>query len=290
MIALATVLVLAAVSAEGSAPGSASDLSHAAPQPPPPRAGLPIAPPSPAPPAPPPPPQLYKVNLAVDLPLTVVAGSVALVRVFGKEDLARKTCPCATTGVNALDRHAIGNHSHTASVAADITVYGTMAALPLLDLIDVGANRALAEDLVVFAETIAIDTALQNAVNFAVGRPRPATYARDPEFLRSGEGYLSFYAGHVSTAFSMMSAASVTLRRRHGAGIWPWIVTAALAGSVAVERVASGHHFPSDVATAAVAGTAIGITVPWLHARERSAAVSVVPARQGSGLALVGSF
>ncbi|MEP6653716.1 MAG: hypothetical protein ABJA82_10175, partial [Myxococcales bacterium] len=205
LIALAAALLLAGVQAAAPPPPPPpppDEASPAAPLAPPSRPGLlvpppPAPPPRPEPPATPAPPaasEVYKLHLAVDIPLTVVAGSAALVRVFGKEDLARKTCPCSTSGVNALDRHAIGNHSHAASVAADITVYGTMAALPLLDLIDVGANRALVEDLVVYAETIAIDTALQNAVNFAVARPRPATYAGDPQFLRSGEGYLSFYA------------------------------------------------------------------------------------------------
>jgi membrane-associated phospholipid phosphatase len=215
---------------------------------------------------------------------------VGLVRVFLGDQLARKTCPCDPQAVNALDRDAINNHSHAAGIAADVTVYGTMAALPLLDLLDLGFSRPLAQDLVVYAETIAIDTAVQNAVNFAVARPRPLTYAGDPGSLRSAEGYLSFYAGHVSTAFAALSAASFTLGRRYQARIWPWVVTALVAGSVAFERVASGHHFPTDVAAGAVAGTTIGIVVPWLHARPRVGLVIVTPAIVPGGLGLAGSF
>ena len=97
-------------------------------------------------------------------------------------------------------------------MAADITVYGTMAVSPLLDLIDAGANRALAEDLVVYAETIAIDTALQNAVNFAVAllrgpplrrsTPSSSTLARLPVLLRRPR---------VDGLFDDVSLASVTL-------------------------------------------------------------------------------
>ena len=83
-------------------------------------------------------------------------------------------------------------------------------------------------------------------------------------------------------------AASFTLERRYDAGIWPWIATALVGGSVAFERVASGHHFPTDVATGAVVGTAIGVAIPWAHARR--ARVSLVPAPSGQGLALVGRF
>src|SRR3954451_10122977 len=106
---------------------------------------------------------IYEVHLAVDVPVTVVAGSMGLVRVLFEDQLARKSCPCDPSGINAIDRGTVGNHSAAASLAANVTVYGVMAALPLADLIDLGWRRAWAEDLVVYAETLAIDTALQNA-------------------------------------------------------------------------------------------------------------------------------
>lgn len=233
---------------------------------------------------------VYEVRPAVDVPITVAAASVGLVRILWEDDLARIRCPCDPSGLNAIDRGTVGNHSHAASLAGDITVYTLMALPPLADLVDLGFGRTWLEDLMVFAETLAVDTAIQNAVNFAVSRPRPRTYAGDPEFLKSGEGYLSFYAGHVATAFSAMSAASSTIGRRYGQRVWPWILTAVLAGSVAVERVASGHHFPTDVGVAAVVGTAEGIVVPWLHARKRTVPITIAPTPTSPGLALVGAF
>ena len=229
---------------------------------------------------------IYDVHLAVDVPVTVVAGSAGLVRILFEDQLARISCPCDPSGINALDRGTVGNHSAAAGIAANVTVYGVMAALPLADLLDVGFGRTWGEDFVVYAETLAVDTALQNATNFIVSRPRPRTYAGDPAFLSSGEGYLSFYAGHVSTAFAMTSAAAFTIRHRQGEHVWPWIVAGVIASSVAVERVASGDHFPTDVAVAAVAGTAIGITVPWLHLRRGPARISLgVMGAQGLGIA-----
>src|SRR3954471_21495693 len=232
---------------------------------------------------------IYEVHLAVDVPVTVVAGSAGLVRILFEDQLARKSCPCDPSGINALDRGTVGNHSAAAGVAANVTVYGVMAALPIVDLLDVGFSRTWGDDLMIYAETLAIDTALQNATNFIVSRPRPRTYANDPAFLSSGEGYLSFYAGHVSTAFAMTSAAAFTIRHRHGEHIWPWIAAGVVASSVAVERVASGHHFPTDVAAAAVAGTAIGITVPWLHLRRGPERISIT-AMNARGLGIAGAF
>jgi membrane-associated phospholipid phosphatase len=234
-----------------------------------------------------PPRDVYEVHLAVDIPVTVVAGSAGAVRILFEDQLARKSCPCDPSGINALDRGTVGNHSAAAGVAANVTVYGVMAALPIVDLLDVGFSRTWGDDLMIYAETLAIDTALQNATNFIVSRPRP--YAGDPAFLSSGEGYLSFYAGHVSTAFAMTSAAAFTIRHRHGEHVWPWIAAGVIASSVAVERVASGHHFPTDVAVAAVAGTAIGITVPWLHLRRGPERISIT-AMSARGLGIAGAF
>jgi membrane-associated phospholipid phosphatase len=244
-------------------------------------------------PAPKPQPrEVYDLHLAVDIPVTLVAGSAAVVRIFFENRLARKSCqasPCDPAGINRLDRGTVGNHNAVASIAADVTAYGVPAVLPLIDLLDLGFGRAIGEDLVVYAETLAIDTALQNATNFIVARPRPRTYANDPAFVGSAEGYVSFYAGHVSTAFAGLSAAAFTIRKRYGEQVWPWIVGGLIASSVAVERVASGHHFPTDVGVAAVVGTAIGITVPWLHLRRGETHVQIVPVG-AQGLGLVGAF
>ncbi len=236
--------------------------------------------------------EVYQLNLAVDIPVTLVAGSVGFVRAFLTDKLARISCPCDPAGLNAIDRGTVGNRSHAASVAADVTVYGTMFALPLLDLFDLGVSRAFGEDFVVYVETLAVNTAIQNMVNFAVARPRPLAYAGDPAFQDTGAGYQSFYAGHVATAFAALSAASFTLHKRYGTGIWPWLTTGLIGTSVALERVVSGHHFPTDVAVAAVMGTAIGITVPWLHTRTRSVGLAIVPVpvAGGQGAGLAGTF
>jgi membrane-associated phospholipid phosphatase len=236
-----------------------------------------------------PPQEVYDLHLAVDIPVTVVTASAGLVRIFFEDRLARKSCPCDPAGINSLDRSTVGNHSAAASLAGDVTVYGVIAILPLFDLLDLKIGRALGQDVMVYFEALAIDTGLQNAVNFIVSRPRPRAYSGDPAFINSGEGYLSFYAGHVSTAFTAVSAAAFTIRKRYGEQVWPWIVGGLIASSVAVERVASGHHFPTDAGVAAVVGTGIGITVPWLHLRRGETTVQLVPL--GShGLGLAGTF
>jgi membrane-associated phospholipid phosphatase len=234
-------------------------------------------------------PEVYKVRLAVDIPIIVVGGAAGLARILFENKLMRKSCPCDSAGINRLDRWAVGYHSQFASVAADATVYSVLVALPLVDLLDLGFGRALGEDVVVYVEALAVTTALQNATNFIVARPRPRSYAGDPAFINSGEGYVSFYAGHVATVSTGLVVAALTIRKRYGEQVWPWIVGALITSSVAVERVASGHHFPTDVAVAAVAGTAVGLAVPWLHYRRGETHVQIAPVG-ANGLGLVGAF
>jgi len=235
------------------------------------------------------PPEVYKVRLAVDIPIIVAGGAAGLARVLFKDKLVQKSCPCDSASINRLDRWTVGYHSQAASVAADVTVYGVLLALPFVDLLDLGFGRALGEDVVVYVEAIAVSTAIQNATNFIVARPRPRSYAGDPAMANSGEGYLSFYAGHVSTVSAGLVVVALTIRKRYGEQVWPWIVAALITSSVAVERVASGHHFPTDVAVAAVAGTAVGFAVPWLHFRSGKTYAQIAPVG-ANGLGLVGAF
>jgi membrane-associated phospholipid phosphatase len=212
--------------------------------------------------------EVYELHLAVDIPVTIAGGALTLARELFARRLVVFTCPCDPSGVNGADRWAIGYHNHA----------------------DLGLTRALAEDLAVFAETLAVDAALRNIVDFATARPRPLTYAGDPVFLRNPEGYLSFYAGHVATVVAALSAASYTVRRRYGEQVWPWIVTALVGASVAAERVAAGLHFPTDVVAGAAVGAANGVTIPWLHARRSRAPVPIALVPFGAGLGLVGAF
>jgi membrane-associated phospholipid phosphatase len=237
-------------------------------------------------------PSVYRLNLAVDIPVTVGGGLTALARVLFKDNVARRSCPCSSAGLNFFDRGTVGNKdSSLANTASDLTTAISIAVPPILDLIDVGWNQALGEDFMIFAETLAVSQTFQQVANFAVARPRPRAYAStDPVYLASSEAYLSFYSGHVATVVSALAAASSTLRLRYGEQVWPWVVTGVVGSSLAVERVLAGSHFPTDVAAGALAGLAIGIAVPWLHARPREQRFSILPTDGGRGLAVATAF
>jgi membrane-associated phospholipid phosphatase len=237
-----------------------------------------------------PPLEVYRVRLALDLPVIAVGASAGLLRAYLIEHQVRKRCPCSTDELGFLDRGSVGNRSQAAGLASDITVGVALVLPPLVDLFALGANRAFAEDLTVLTETVLVSTLLQQVANFGLQRPRPRTYAGEPAYVHGGSGYLSFYAGHVSSTAAMLSAASFTVRQRYGEQVWPWVVTGIVTASVGAERVLAGQHFPTDVLAGALVGVGVGIAVPWLHTRAPGAKLALAPLPSGRGLALMGQF
>jgi membrane-associated phospholipid phosphatase len=135
---------------------------------------------------------------------------------------------------------------------------------------------------------MAVNTVLTQAANFAAARPRPNAYRAGTD-LSASNNYLSFWSGHASNTVAALSAAAFTLRLRYGEMVWPWVVTGLVGTSVSVERVLAGSHFLTDVVAGSLAGLAVGIAVPWLHARSGSG-MAFVPIEGGRGAALAGAF
>jgi membrane-associated phospholipid phosphatase len=230
---------------------------------------------------------VYDVRPAVDLPLTaallVGAGIPYLI-----PDLITPRCPCDPHEVNRFDRWAIGHHSAAASTASDVTAALAVLVPPAADALRLGATSALAADLIVLGETLAVNSALVVAAKYATQRPLPLTYAGDPAYLEAQGGYRSFYSGHTSTVVAALTASAWTLRWRYGEQVWPWVVDGAAGASVGVERILAGRHFPTDVIVGAAAGFAVGTAVPWLHRRGGGPPLALAPAPGGA--ALVGWF
>jgi membrane-associated phospholipid phosphatase len=232
--------------------------------------------------------EVYRVDPVIDGAIIGAAGLANLVPWLLEDRLIDLRCPCDRREVNRLDRSAIGLHFDTAAHVSDATLVLALVGPPIADWAVLGRSRALAEDLTVFAETLAVNGALDTLVKYTVQRPIPRAYAGEPAYLRRPGSYRAFWSGHTSATVAALTAAAWTARRRHGEHGWPWIVAGVAGASVAAERVLGGHHFPSDVVAGLLSGATVGTVVPLLHARRGTGRLGLAPA--GRGLALVGRF
>lgn len=257
----------------------------------------PIAPPAPsAGPGSP-----FALRLAVDLPVTLGAGLAAAVSELAKSELPGPQCGgggCDPQRINPLDRLSIGSHSQGARTASDVLL-GINLGLPfLLDFFDVLGNRprdgwrGYGTDVLVLAEVFAVNASLNALFKYAVRRTRPLVYDPDPDAFTAEEradpdAALSFYSGHSSFSFSMATAYSYLFMRRHPGSklvIPVWVVSESLAATTAALRVVAGKHFVTDVLTGAAVGAAIGVLIPYLHARALPDRIAALSGRQRFGV------
>ncbi|WP_242345558.1 phosphatase PAP2 family protein [Anaeromyxobacter terrae] len=232
--------------------------------------------------------EVFHVDPVVDGAIIAGAALGNLVPWLLEDQLIDMRCPCDRGEVNRLDRWAIGLHNDAAAHVSDATVYLAMLGPPLADWAVLGRNRALFEDVTVFAETLAVNGALNALAKYTTQRPIPRAYEGEPAYLKQPGSYRAFWSGHTSTTVAALTDAAWTMRLRYGERRWPWLVAGIAGASVAVERVWGGHHFPSDVVVGFAAGAAVGTAVPLLHARRGTGSLTLAPL--GRGLALTGAF
>jgi membrane-associated phospholipid phosphatase len=165
----------------------------------------------------------------------------------------------------------------------------------LLDLVDVvkadEPATSFLTDLVVMGEALLVNGAINQIAKVAVARPRPLLYgsASSDPLQQDPDSYVSFYSSHTSSVFALGLAYAQTFAYRNPRSPYRFLVygaAVALGSGVGLTRIAAGKHFPSDVLVGAAMGTAIGLTIPWLHRRNLPARISVAMAPKSFALTL----
>jgi membrane-associated phospholipid phosphatase len=211
-----------------------------------------------------------------------------------KEELAPSPCrwcdrdAAGTDTLNALDRWGRGIAPETAegrkqaSLWSDITGFGVMpvgvfGAQYLLSSGSGAPMRYYAEDSLIIFESAMLAAVTNQLVKFSVGRERPFVHALMTEEEKAGTDHptdnnLSFYSGHTSLAFSLVTAAGTVSELRGYKNSWLiWAVGLPAAASVGLLRMGADKHYLTDVLVGAVAGSAFGVGVPLLlHGRQRN--------------------
>jgi membrane-associated phospholipid phosphatase len=187
---------------------------------------------------------------------------------------------CETNGFDEGIRSALrASNPKTAGNVSHVFAFGLAPALSiggaLLPAIQDRKLERAGFDLWILANTIILDIGVNEVFKRTVARERPAFhYGLQGETEAAGipsEANRSFYSLDTSLAFTA-AACGTTLAYLHDYEIAPWILGggAVFATTAGVLRISADMHWASDVIVGAVAGSAIGISVPLLLHRAKS--------------------
>lgn len=219
---------------------------------------------------------VYKINPWVDGSILLVAAAGAGLPPMFEDDLIKKTEFLRREDINRFDRSNVKHHSKTARIASDYVVAAALITPAVMDFKYVGWNKTLAEDMIVYTQTLAINSSINNLARFTAQRARPDAY-RKPQPRSEAPDFESFLSGHAASAFAGLTAASWTIHYRYGPQLWPWLVTGGVGITEAALRSLAGRHFYTDGMLAMATGTLVGTAVPWLHHRKPNATSRVYP-------------
>lgn len=179
----------------------------------------------------------------------------------------------------------------TSSVIGFLVEPAAMMGLSALAAGNDKAIRGFPLDALVITEATVLAGDVNQLVKFAFARERPFVHflPRAPTAVRAltdspSDDNLSFFSGHTTLAFALAtSAGTVTTLRGYRLAPVVWATGGVMAVTVGYLRIASDKHYFSDVMTAAVVGSIIGVGVPLLF-HSPSSSDSAPPSASGQAL------
>jgi len=171
--------------------------------------------------------------------------------------------------VNRFDRSATYRYSENIANASDVLINAVVAS-PLALLAGEHVRDDWETFFVMYAEVIALAAILPAYGKATVQRPRPYTYNPNVpmESKTTSDAKKSFFSRHASMAFAsavFLSTAYDDYYPDSHASPYIWIGSLLAASAVGYMRYSSGQHFPTDIITGAIVGSAVGYLIPRLH-------------------------
>ncbi len=247
--------------------------------------------------------KVYKINLRIDIPVTVVGHATSFWgfgTVNAKPPLdSLSIIALDANDINKFDRSATWQDAEFAPTARRLSD-ATLALsnmLPFLLMFDESIRQDWGDVLLLFLETQAIVGNLYSwACVVHVDRIRPLVYNEDvPWAERSGTRTKNaFYSGHTSLSASASFFAAKVYCDYHpeleNKKYLVYSLALVLPVTTGLLRYKGMKHFPTDVLTGLLVGASTGILIPHLHKRTRSN-LSIVPfAGPVNGLAMSYKF
>jgi membrane-associated phospholipid phosphatase len=219
---------------------------------------------------------------------------------FLKEELAPETCRWCdrdedgTDTLNEVDQWGRGLAADTADGRKRWDTWSNIMGFAVLPVGVLGTQYLVghgsgappsyfAQDATIVVESAAVAALVNQVVKFSVGRERPFVHVlpEDQKALTEHptDNNLSFYSGHTSLAFSLVTAAGTVSELRGYKNSWIiWAVGLPAATSVGLMRMGADKHYLTDVLVGAVAGSVFGVGMPLLlHGRQQETQAQRTP-------------
>ena len=185
------------------------------------------------------------------------------------------------TSVNMFDRSATYQYSATAATASDV-LFAVTAAAPLIMFSDKMIRDDWQSVGIMYAETWALVGATTILTKSITQRVRPFVYnpAAPLSEKLTVDARKSFFSGHTTGTFASAVFLSTVFEDYYPHSplkTYIWIGSLAAASATGFLRYEAGAHFPTDIITGAVVGSAIGYFIPWLHRTEQKD-MALIPA------------
>lgn len=195
--------------------------------------------------------------------------------------------------VNWFDRSATYNWSSRydtmSNVTRDVSFF-----MPLSLLFYESIRSDIFTISMLYIETWMLANGITDCLKSLTGRPRPYVYNEDVDdnVKLTRDAIRSFPSGHTTTAFFSTVFFATVFSDYYPQSQWKlpvWIASIGLATATGFFRYKAGKHYPTDIITGAVIGSAAGYGVPYIH-RNTRCSVAIVPVSGSFGIVLMKEF
>ena len=249
--------------------------------------------------------EVYRLNYKIEIPITV--GILAID--YYELNLIKQKPTLEVSQINSLDKNDVWafdrralnqNYSYDCrEKALTISDWGMniSLALPIFLIIDKNIRNDWYDVLLIYIETIAINTQFSYTVPLVTNRIRPFVYYPEIPIEEKMEWgtTTSFFSGHTSTTAAASFFMAKVISDYHpelGAKKWLLFAAAIIPPTfVGYHRYRGLKHFPTDIAVGTMVGAAVGILIPHFHKITKKKNISLVPyTGEYSGLAFKMKF
>ncbi|MEE0878369.1 MAG: phosphatase PAP2 family protein [Treponemataceae bacterium] len=212
---------------------------------------------------------IFELSWKLDIPLCVTGLTVfTLPHLLPTEDVIYNPNEIRDlSNLNSFDRWSAQKYSKSVDITSDLFMY--LSVLTPLSLLATEKSEYLTWTIMYF-EAATLAYGVKDLLKYAVYKERPYMYfdGKPQKEIDENNYYCSFPSGHTTLAFLGATFTSYAFSKYFPESKWkvPVIIgsytLATLSGTL---RILSGSHFFSDVLVGATIGSAIGITIPFLH-------------------------